>query len=46
MLLRINLLAEVHRAFEIREEHGHLLALAFEGASGSEYLLGEMLRRI
>jgi hypothetical protein len=45
-LLRIDLLAEVHRAFEIREEHGHLLTLAFEGGARREDLLGEVLRGV
>jgi hypothetical protein len=45
-LLRIDLLAEVHRTLEIREEDGHLLPLAFEGAAGRENLLGEVLRRV
>ena len=43
-LLRIDLLAEIHRASEIREEHGHLLTLALEGAARRENLLGEVLR--
>jgi hypothetical protein len=45
-LLRIDLLAEVHRAFQIREEHGHVLALSLDGASRREDLLSEVLRRI
>ena len=35
-----------HRALEVGEEHGDLLALAFEGALGGEDLLREMLRRV
>ena len=32
-----------HRALEVGEEHGDLLALAFEGALGGEDLLGKVL---
>ena len=42
-LLRIPVREQFHRALEIREEHGDLLALAFEGAPRDEDLLGEML---
>ena len=34
---------EFHRALEVGEEHGHLLALAFQGTLGGEDLLGEVL---
>src|SRR5262249_33743677 len=34
---------ELHRALEVGEEHGDLLALALEGALGGEDLLGEVL---
>ena len=34
---------QLHRALEIGEEHGDLLALAFEGALRGEDLLGEVL---
>src|SRR4030095_5388033 len=45
-LLGVELLGELHRALRIGEEDGHLLALAFEGAAGREYLLGQVLRRV
>src|SRR5262249_45843486 len=45
-LLGIDLLAEVHRPFEICEEHRDLLALALESAARGEDLLGEMLRGV
>jgi hypothetical protein len=45
-LLRIDLLTEIHRAFEIREEHGHLLALALEDGLGLQDLLGEVVRGV
>ena len=35
---------QLHRALEIGEEDGDLLALAFEGGLGREDLLGEVLR--
>ena len=38
-LLRITIGQEFHRAFEIRKQHGDLLALAFEGAAGRQNLL-------
>jgi hypothetical protein len=31
---------QLHRALQVGEEHGHLLALAFEGGLGGEDLLG------
>ncbi len=34
---------ELHRALQIGEQHGDLLALAFEGGLGGEDLLGEVL---
>jgi hypothetical protein len=34
---------QLHRAFQVGEEDGHLFALAFEGALGGEDLLGEVL---
>jgi len=40
--LRINLLGQLHRAFHIGEQHGHLLALAFERGLGLEDLVGEV----
>jgi hypothetical protein len=45
-LFRIELLGEVHRALHVGEEDGHLLALALEGASRGEDLLGEVLGRV
>jgi hypothetical protein len=45
-LLGIDLLGEIHRAFHVCEEHGYLLALAFEGATRSQDLLGEVLRGV
>ena len=37
---------QLHRAFEIGEEHGDLLALAFERRPRREDLLGEVPRRV
>ena len=37
---------DLHRALEVGEEHGHLLALAFQGAPRGENLLGEVLGRV
>src|SRR5262249_47823797 len=37
---------ELHGTLEIGEQHGHLFALAFEGALGGEDLLREMLGRV
>jgi hypothetical protein len=34
---------ELHRALEVGEEHGHVLAFAFESTLGGQDLLGEML---
>jgi hypothetical protein len=45
-LLGIALGEQLHRAFEVGEEHGDLLALAFEGAPGGEDLLGEVARSV
>ena len=45
-LLRIAVGEQLHRALEVGEEHGDLLALAFEGSLGGEDLLGEVLRRV
>jgi hypothetical protein len=39
-LLRIELFSELHRALYVGEEHGHLLAFAFQRASRRENLLG------
>ena len=38
-LLGIPLSQEFHGAFEVRKQHGHLLAFAFEGTAGGEDLL-------
>src|SRR5947199_7127302 len=45
-LLGIELLRQLHRALHVGEEHGHLLALAFERAACTEDLLGEMSRGV
>ena len=45
-LLGIAVSEKLHRALEIREEDGHLLALALQCGLGGEDLLGEVLRRI
>ena len=42
-LFGIELLGQIHRPLHVGEEHGDLLALAFEGAAGGENLLGEVL---
>jgi hypothetical protein len=42
-LLWIAVGEQLHRALQIGKQHGHLLALAFEGALGREDLLGEVL---
>jgi hypothetical protein len=42
-LLGVAVGEQFHRALQVGEEHGHLLALAFEGDLGGENLLGEML---
>jgi hypothetical protein len=41
--LRVTISEELHRALQIGEEHGDLLALTLQGALGREDLLGEML---
>src|SRR5262245_54657219 len=45
-ILEIELLGELHRALHVGEEHGHLLALAFDGAAGGENLLREVGRGV
>jgi hypothetical protein len=45
-LLRIAVSQQLHRAFEIGEEHRDLLALAFQGGLGGEDLLGQILRGV
>ena len=42
-LLGVAVGEQLHRALEVGEEHGDLLALAFERGLGGEDLLGEML---
>ena len=37
---------QLHRALEVREKHGHLLAFAFEGDLERENLRGEMARGV
>jgi hypothetical protein len=44
--LGVELAGQLHRAREVGEEHGHLLALAFECGAGPEDLVAEMLRRV
>jgi hypothetical protein len=41
-LLRVTVRQQLHRAFQIGKEHGHLLALAFQGAAGGEDFLREI----
>ena len=45
-LLGIAVGEQLHRALEVGEEDGHLLALALEGGLGREDLLGEMFGRV
>ena len=45
-LLGIDLLGELHRAGDVDEEHGHLLALALEGRPRAQDLVLDVLRRI
>ena len=45
-LLGIAVGQELHRAFEVGEKDGDLLALAFQGGPGGEDLLGQVLRRV
>jgi hypothetical protein len=45
-LVRVALGEQLHRAFHVGEEDGHLLALAFDRRARGEDSLGEMLRRI
>jgi hypothetical protein len=37
---------QLHRAFEVGEEDGDLVALALQGRLGGEDLLGEIPRRV
>ena len=45
-ILRIAVGEELHRALQVGEQHGHLLALALQGGPGREDLLGEVRRRV
>jgi hypothetical protein len=45
-LLRVELGGEPRRSPDVGEEHRHLFALAFEGASRRQDLLGEVLRGV
>jgi len=45
-LLGVTVGKQFHGAFEVREEDGDLLPLAFQSGSGREDLLGEVLRRV
>jgi len=44
--LGVHLLGKLHRTDHVGEQHGHLLALAFERAAGGENPLGQMARRV
>jgi hypothetical protein len=45
-LLRVELGGELRRAPDVGEQHGHLLALAFEGGARGQNLLDEVFRRV
>ena len=45
-LLGVDLLGQLHRALHVGEEHGDLLALAFQGGLRLEDLVGEVLRGV
>jgi hypothetical protein len=45
-LLGITIGEQLHRALQIREEHGDLFPLTFQSGLGGEDLLREVLRRI
>ena len=45
-LLRVALGQEFQRTFEIRKQHGDLLALAFEGTARGENFFGQVGRRV
>ena len=45
-LLGIAVGEQLHRALEVGEEHGHLLALALQRGLRGEDLLGEVLGRV
>jgi hypothetical protein len=42
-LFRVELLCKIHRALHVGEQHGHLLALAFDGGARGQNLIGQML---
>ena len=42
-VFRVAVGEQLHRAFQIGEEDGHLLALAFQGGLGGEDFLGQVL---
>jgi hypothetical protein len=44
--LGVHLLGQLHRALHVGEEHGHLLALAFEGGLRLQDLVGQVLRGV
>ena len=44
--LGVDLLRQLHRAPHVGEEDGHLLALALEGVTRGEYLLGQVPRGV
>ncbi|MGE0851341.1 MAG: hypothetical protein AB7O44_17225 [Hyphomicrobiaceae bacterium] len=45
-LLGIAVDEQLHRALQVGEEYRDLLALAFDGGAGGEYLLRQVLRRV
>ena len=45
-VLRVAVSKQLHRALNIREQHGDLLPLTLEGCPGGEDLIGKMLRRV
>jgi hypothetical protein len=45
-LLGVTVGQQFHRPLQVGEQHGDLLALAFEGAAGGENFLGQMSRGV
>jgi len=45
-LLGITVGQQLHRSFQVGEQHGHLFALALERGLGREDLLGEVFGRV
>ena len=45
-LLRVTVGEEFHGALQVSEEHGHLLALAFQGRARGEDLFGKVPWRV